>query len=206
MDAQASAERVGIAGWLPSDRPDGTLDLLSSRWFSLELRRESWPWVYEKSDNPSLLISTLEARAVLFSLMLFFGDVPPEPRTKVQEAPTWTDNRGNGSALNKLMTSRCPAAVMEMSALLKQRGLQAPVQWAPQTANREADRLANRFTQDFIPAYECVIDPATVQWLIFPRHAEQAYLDLRASGRDPQRGRRQRRTRPEERLRMMDPW
>ena len=47
---------------------------------SLELKRDSWPWVYEKSDKPPLLISTLEALAVLFSLMLFFDDIQPDPR------------------------------------------------------------------------------------------------------------------------------
>ena len=83
VDAQASAERTGIGGWLPSVRPGGSLDLWSSRWFSLELKRKSWPWVNEKSDKPSLLISTLEALAVLFSLMLFFDDILPQPRTKV---------------------------------------------------------------------------------------------------------------------------
>ena len=93
VDAQASAERTGIGGWLPAVRPDGSLDLWRSRWFSHELTRESWPWVYEKSDTPSLLISTLEALAVLFSLMLFFEELPREPRTRVQVAPTWTDNR-----------------------------------------------------------------------------------------------------------------
>ena len=129
-------------------------------------------------------------------------------------APTWTDNRGNGSALNKLMTSRYPASavLMEMSALLKRSGLQASVQWAPRTANREADRLANGFTQDFNPAYECVIDPATVPWILLPRalaegrQAEQAYQAFWASGQNTQRGRRQRRRRPEERLRMLNPW
>ena len=151
---------------------------------------------------------------MLFSLMLFFDDFPPELRTKVQLAPTWTDNRGNGSALNKLMTPRylASAVLLEMSAPLKQRGLQASVQWGPHTANREADKSANGFTKDFNPAYECVINPATVPWILLPRaldegrQGEQAYQDFRASGRDPQRGRRQRHRRPEERLRMMDPW
>ena len=46
--------------------------------------------MYEKSDKPSLLISTLEALAELFSLMLFFVDVHPEHGTKVEVAPTWT--------------------------------------------------------------------------------------------------------------------
>ena len=151
--------------------------------------------MYEKSDKPSLLTSTLEALAVLFSLVLFFDDIQPEPRTKVQVAPTWTDNRGNGSALNKLMTSKYPASavLMEMSAQMKQRGLQASIQWTPRAANREADRLANWITQDFNPAYVCVIDPATVPWILLHsaleegRQAEQAYQDFRASGRDPQR-------------------
>ena len=51
---------VGRANKNSVGPPDGSLDLWSSRWFSLELKRESWPWVYEKSDKPSLLISTLE--------------------------------------------------------------------------------------------------------------------------------------------------
>ena len=104
-----------------------------------------------------------------------------------------TDNRGGGSALNKLMTSSYPASavLMEMSALLKHRGLQASVQWAPRAANREADRLANGFTQDFNPDCECVIDLATVPWILLPRaldegrQAEQAYQNFFASGRDP---------------------
>ena len=198
VDGQASAERTGIGGWLPSVRQDGTLDLWTSRWFSLELKRESWPWVYEISDKPSLLLSTLEALAVLFSLILFFDDIQPEFRTKVQVAPTWTGNRGNGSALNKLMTSRVSTVEAEV--------------FRHHAANREADRLANGITQDFNPAFVCVIDLVTVPWILLPRaldeggQAEQAYQDFRASGRDPQRSRRQRRGRPEERLRMVDPW
>ena len=94
------------------------------------------------------------------------------------------------------MTPRYPASavLVERSVLLKQRGLQASVQWAPRTANREANRLANGLTQDFNPACECVIDLATVHWLILPRaleegrQAEQAYQAFRASGQDPQRG------------------
>ena len=147
-DAQASAERTGIGGWVPSVRPDGSLDLWSSRWFSLELKRESWPWVYEKADKPSLLIA----------------------RTKGQEASTWTDNRGNGSAPNMLMTSRYPASAvsMEMSALLKRRGLQASVQWAPRSANREADRWPTGTRRTSTQPHECVIDLATVRGSSFP--------------------------------------
>ena len=206
VDAQASADTTGKGGWLPAVRPDGSLDLWRSHWFSLELTRESWPWIFEKSDGPSVAsLSTLEALSVLFSLMLFFEEAALGP-TRVQVAPTWTDNRCNGSALNKLMTSRFPASavLMEMSVLMKTKGLQASVQWAPGAANREADWLANGDTQDFNLEYECAIDPAAVRWHILPqaleegRRAERAYQEFRTSGRDPQRGKKQRRRRPEE--------
>ena len=201
VDAQASAERTDIGGWLPSVLPDGSLDSWSSR-LPAEARKLSW--VYEKSDKPSLFFSTFEAFS--FSLVLLFDDVPSEPRTKVQVAPTWTDNRGNGSALHKLMTSRYPASgvLMEMSAPLLQRGLQSSVQGAPRTANREADRLANqRVHTGLQPAYECVIDPETIPWILLPRALAEG---RQAERQDFQRRRRQRRRRQEERLRMMDSW
>ena len=74
---------------------EGELDPWLSPWFSHELTRQDWPWLYERGNRPSLVISTLEALAVLFSLKLFFGDEPKKGRTKVQVVPTWTDNRGN---------------------------------------------------------------------------------------------------------------
>ena len=48
-----------------------------------------------------LVISTLEALAVLLALKVFFGETGREHDAKVQIMPTWTDNRGNGSALKK---------------------------------------------------------------------------------------------------------
>ena len=73
------------------------------------------------TNRPSLVISTLEALAALISLKLFFGDEPKQERTKVQVVPTWTHNRGNGSALNKLMSTKftSSAVVMELSCYLK---------------------------------------------------------------------------------------
>ena len=91
--------RVGIGGWLPLIRSDGSIDIWSSYLFTLELKRDVWPWLFEKSGNPSLIISTLEALAVLFSLFLFFYSQPEGERRRVQVAPTWTDNRAIGSAL-----------------------------------------------------------------------------------------------------------
>ena len=166
VDAQASAERTGIGGWLPVVRPDGSLD----KWFSHEVKRESWPWIYEKDDTPSLVISTLEALAVLMSLKVFYGDSTPLHRTRVEVILTWTDNRGNGSILNKLMTTKFPssAVVMELAAHLKTTGLKAAVQWAPRAVNKEADDLANGVTNGFNPALEERICPEKIKWLVLP--------------------------------------
>ena len=101
---------------------------------------------------------------------------------------------------------------MEMAAQLKKRRLQASVQWTPRTANREADSLANGDTQNFNPEYECVILPESIDWLILPqalekgRQSEVEFRAFRESGRDPQRGRKQRKRKVEDRLKMTDPW
>ena len=70
-------------------------------------------------------------------------------------APTWTDNRGNGSALNKLMTTKFPektkfpasAVLMELAAFMKRMSIKVVVEWTPRSANQHADKLANVHTQ-----------------------------------------------------------
>ena len=59
--------------------------------------------------------------------------------------PTVTDNRGNGSCLNKLMSTRYPASamIMEMASFTKKKEKRASVEWAPREGNREAVSLAN---------------------------------------------------------------
>ena len=52
----------------------GVPDPWLSPWFSVDITPEVLPWVYEKGGKPSLIISTLEALAVLVSLKMFYGD------------------------------------------------------------------------------------------------------------------------------------
>ena len=110
--------------------------------FSLEITRDEWPCVFEKSSNPALIISTLEALAVLVALIVYYGEEPRRNRSSIRIVPT--DNRGNGAALNKLMTTRYPASAVLMElAYSKKMGLRASVEWSPREANREADALEN---------------------------------------------------------------
>ena len=120
VDAQASEDKTGIGGWALVVNSEGSLDPWQTLCFSYELTRTGWPWIFKRGNKPSFIISTLEALAVLMSLKLFFGDEPKQGRTKVQVVPTRTDNRGNGSALNELMSTKFSSgAVLELSCYLK---------------------------------------------------------------------------------------
>ena len=138
VDAQASDTRTGIGGWFPVRDPEGKLSPWLSALFSMEITREDFPWIFEKGDRPSRIISTLEAFAMLVALKLKFGQDPESNDTRVLIVPTITDNRGNGAVFNKLMTTRFPssAVLMEMAILLKARGMRAVVEWAPRECNK----------------------------------------------------------------------
>ena len=97
VDAQASDSRTGIGGWFPALDEDGRLSTWRSSWFSLEIIREDFPWVFEKGNRPSLIISTLEALALLVALKIKFGQEPDPNEVRVLIVPSITDNRGNGS-------------------------------------------------------------------------------------------------------------
>ena len=122
VDAQASSERTGIGGWLPDVGKDGRPRTHTSLLFSHEINRDELPWIFERSGKPSLMISSLEALAVIVALKVFFPTSRTDSRRKIDLVPTWTDNRGNGSALNKLMSTRFPASalLMELATHMKE--------------------------------------------------------------------------------------
>ena len=197
VDAQASDIRTGIGGWEPRLNEQGIPHTSKSRWFSLEITKENWPWIYEKGDKPSLVIATLEALAVLISLKAFRGNIRGEGGTKVRVTPTWTDNRGNGAALNKKKTTR-------MSADFKRTRIKALVEWTPGTANREVDALANGDNKGFDPALEVKIDDRVLEWIFLPqvlamgKKAEEDFQLAKSRGELPDKSGKQRKRRAEE--------
>ena len=53
--------------------------------------------MFEKGDRPSLIISTLEALALVVALKVKFGQDPDPDEMRVFIVPSITDNRGNGA-------------------------------------------------------------------------------------------------------------
>ena len=126
--------------------------------------------------------------------------------------PSFTDNRGIGSALNKLMTNKYPssAVVMELACYLKRK---AVVDWAPRSTNYEADELANGNTGRFDPAKRIVFKASEVWWDVLPenlqkgREMESECQRALAEGCvRPDRTRKQRKRMLEDKLRFRDPW
>ena len=87
VDAQASSGRTGVGGWFPQRGQDGKIDVRGSRWFSLELKEEDWPSVYSWGRKPTLIISTLEALAVLVTLKLLFEETHPGEARESSDGP-----------------------------------------------------------------------------------------------------------------------
>ena len=110
-------------------------------------------WARVALDLPSQHVSTLVALTVCLSLKLFFVNVQGTGRTKIQVMPTWTHERCYGPAFNKQMTTVFPSRViMESSWYLKRVSAKAIGEWAPLSANCEADALVDGKTDGFDPS------------------------------------------------------
>ena len=170
--------------------------------------------MFEKSSKPALIISTLEELAVVVALKVYYGETSGRNRSSIRIVPTTTDNRGNGAALNKLMTTKYPASavLMELAAYSKKMGLKASVEWSPREANREADALANGELSQFTPELRIPVDARQLQWTVLRealshgKEAEDAHQAAKAVGYPERNQRTGRKKTREERLKAVDPW
>ena len=131
---------------------------------------------------------------MLIALKIKFGQEPDAEDTRVLIAPSITDNRGNGAALNKLMSTRFPssAVLMELASFMKARGMRAIVEWAPRECNKEADLLANGKTSLFDPKRRIHVTASSLVWNVLPqalasgREAEGGFSSDEGSPRPPE--------------------
>ena len=88
----------------------------------------------------------------------------------------------------------------------------ASVEWAPRSTNYEADALAKGITGSFDSSRRIVVDVKTLRWEILPKalsigkQMEEDTKKTRASRISTNRGRKLRRRKQEDRMKMKDPW
>ena len=54
VDAKAEGSSIGIGGWMPKEKPDGEIDVKTSKWFAFELNEQTAPWAYHEGDSRRL--------------------------------------------------------------------------------------------------------------------------------------------------------
>ena len=108
--------------------------------------------MYEKGGKPSLIISSLEALAVLVSLKMFYGEQPESGKKKVTVAPTWNRQPRERICTEQIDDNEVPSVrSTELSAYMKRMSMKVVVEWTPRAGNREADHLANGEYSRFSP-------------------------------------------------------
>ena len=112
------------------------------------------------------------------------------------------------------MTTRFPASavLMELSEHMRRMTQKVLVEWTPREGNQEADRLANGDATGFSNSNEVKLDPGHMNWLILDealelgRQADQEHKLAKERGQLPNRCLKGKRKRPEDRLKLADPW
>ena len=161
--------------------------------------KKEWSWIFERGDKPERVISTIEALAVLMRLKLFYGE-------EARGTHTRSDNRGSGSALNKLMTNRHPssAVVMELACYLERMSVKVVVDWAPRTAKPRGGRASEHRIVFQEAEVRCDILPEALQQGRGVGHCgQQARVER---GRLLDRTRPQQPRKPEDKMRVRDLW
>ena len=210
VDAGARGLQVGIGLWEPALAQDGSINKWESRWFMIELDKESAPWVYDRDDQPFRVISALEGIATLFSFMAF-GPKEADGYTNIV-LPGLTDNEGCSHALSKLQTSKFPLnlVTMELAAQTARMGCRLQLEWTPRESNVEADALSNGDATGFNPEKRIPVSMDGGGWMILPefmgeaRKWDKEVRLLRAKGtrrlgKEPKKARH-------DTLRVRDPW
>ena len=172
VDAKAEGETIVLGGWRPVKRPDGSIDMARSPWFSLRLDRASAPWAYAKSGEPFRVISALELLATTISFMVFSPEAHPGQRQRFGvRVSSWTDSQVSVASTRKGISSAYPMclAQMELAAQMESKRAILEPEWAPRELNQEADDLTNEIFDAFSPGMRREISVDSLPWLVFPR-------------------------------------
>ena len=153
VDARAVGSVIGIGGWAPVVREDGSVDKAASPWFMLELKKETAPWAYEKGE-PYRSIMALELFATTVAVALLGPKLlAGRPAQGQVVLPSLADNLGSTHVISKGTSSKYPLCIvaMELAARLDAYAARLEACWVPRELNAEADALSNFNDAGFAP-------------------------------------------------------
>jgi hypothetical protein len=212
-DAKAENGRATLGGW---ECRDGTSPG-QARWWFLEIKREDYPWVFMKHNDPQRVIATLELMATLIAIIVF----------DYREENLWsstctisadTDNQGITLAMHKFMSTKWPltAVLAELGEQLRQRRLELHLSWLRRDLNSEADAITNEEFTIFDPERRIQIVPQEIKWVVLPKimewskqiyeHTEEQRVLKGKQTSVDHRLEKRRKISAAQRLRTTDPW
>ena len=214
VDAHADEAGVGVGGWWPRANEKGQVETKLSQWFAVRVTPENAPWAFQRDGKAYRVIASLEALGLLLALLAFGPRRELSDTKTVIQVPAFTDNRGNGYVINKLMTTRFPlcTVVMELAAQAEHRRVRMEAQWTPRDRNREADDLSNLRTESFDPENEVKVNLEDQSWFVMPQllesgqkfHEEKQREALQRKREEKCWGRKRRKK--EEKLKFREKW
>ena len=127
----------------------------------MRLAKQNSPWAFATGE-PFRVIASLELLAILVGVIVF--DLLGGGSDGRVEVTAFTDNRGNGHLMEKLLTTRMPLALVliELVAQLQRRRLELNLAWVPTEHNEEADALTNEDFRGFAPSLRIPCPPSTL--------------------------------------------
>ena len=207
IDAKADGNDVGIGGWQPYLDEHGAPDTQRSRWFATRLTPTTAPWAYVKGE-PFKTVAALELLATVVALMVF-APSNQDHSQGIIAVTGHTDSMVSSMVVGKGMTTAFPLNLiaMEAAAQMEALGVDLTLRWLPRDMNAEADDLSNFRFSSFAHEHRVEVDLAHLPFLVLP-HLSAALMDFhttQVSG-PPHTGSRRKRARPDQRLRITQPW
>ena len=143
----------------------------------------------------------------------------PEGNSRGDQAATLslscgTDNRGNAYLLDRMLTTKYPLAIilMEMAHQMRRRRMVMRANWLPRDQNEEADALTNFDFRFFDPAKRVPVDVNNLGFEILPGLFKEGEVYVRELAEEKEKSkakadkRAEKKSRPGEKLRDLQPW
>ena len=199
VDAHAD-ENGEIGRCWPQTNEKGAVNAWDSPWFAVKVTPKNSRWALMREGK--------EALGLLLALLAFGPKEHVEDTCLTVQVTAFTDNKGNGNVVNKLMTTKflvC-AFVMELAEQAEARGVRMEAEWTPRDRNQEADDLSNLRTSSFDPSKEVKINLNGRGWVVLPMLLEAGQSFHVQQLAEIEQRKLEERSRKEDKLKFRDKW